>query len=152
VRDGCVLEAKPAFLCACRQPSGKRAPGSKGSASSHTPNVAAAPAYTYVLQGAGLLVQQAVSNVAGCCLHTAPHVAVTSSAAVSLTGYLSNLDEVVERLALSDGIALGSYGAGSDQGSVAAEALLQIFLKSTFNPLVALSELQATICPCSSSS
>lgn len=106
--------------------------------------MAAAPAYTYVLQGAGLLVQQAVSNVAGCCLHTAPHVAATSSAAVSLTGYLSNLDEVVERLALSDGIALGSYGAGSDQGSVAAEALLQIFLKSTFNPLVALSELQVT--------
>ena len=61
---------------------------------------------------------------------------------------LASLDD----LEWADGIALGSYGAGSDQGSVAAEALLQIFLKSTFNPLVALSELQVTICPCSSSS
>lgn len=56
---------------------------------------------------------------------------------------MNNLDDLVERLALSDGIALGSYGAGSDQGSVAAEALLQMFTRPTFNPLVLLSELQA---------
>ena len=56
---------------------------------------------------------------------------------------VNNLDDLVERLALSDGIALGSYGAGSDQGSVAAEALLQMFTRPTFNPLVLLSELQA---------
>ena len=56
---------------------------------------------------------------------------------------MSNLDDLVERLALSDGTALGTYGVGSDQGSVAAEALLQMFTRPAFNPLVLLSELQA---------
>ena len=60
-------------------------------------------------------------------------------------GYLSNLEDLVERLALSDGVALGS--SGSNQGSVAAEALLQMFTRSTFNPLVLLSELQARMTP-----
>lgn len=108
------------------------------------PHVAAPPAYAYAFQGSGLLVQQAVSSVAGFSLRTAPHVAATGTAALALTGFLSNLDDLVERLALSDGVALGTYGAGSDQGSVAAEALLQMFTRSSFNPLVLLSELQVT--------
>ena len=77
-------------LCVCRELTGKfssfKRPCKNDSNAGALPLQRAAPAYTYAFQGSGLLVQQAVSSVAGCSLRTAPHVAATSSAAIALTG------------------------------------------------------------------